>query len=114
MSEETIWYRNGEQKVGPFSISTIKELREKNAISDDTLVSDDDGTNWTDYSNFAEKSKDTEPYEIEEKGKNVSEFEIPPINLPLEPTPTKNGKQSIGGNSTFGTTTTTTRVAFRK
>ena len=74
MSEETIWYRNGEQKVGPFSISTIKELREKNAISDDTLVSDDDGTNWTNYSKFTEKSKNTEPYEIEEKGKNVSIF----------------------------------------
>ena len=52
MSEETIWYRNGEQKVGPFAFSTIKELREKNAISDDTLVSDDDGTNWTSYNKF--------------------------------------------------------------
>ena len=47
MSEETIWYRNGEQKVVPFSFSTIKELREKNAISDDALLSDDDGTKWT-------------------------------------------------------------------
>ena len=67
MSEETIWYRNGEQKVGPFAFSTIKELREKNAISDDTLVSDDDGTNWTAYSNFAEKSKDTETTKSKEQ-----------------------------------------------
>ena len=46
MSEETIWYRNREQKVGLFSFSIIKELREKNSISYDTIVSDD-GTNWT-------------------------------------------------------------------
>ena len=47
MSEETIWYRNGEQKVVPFFFSTIKELRKKNAFSDDALVSDNDGTKWT-------------------------------------------------------------------
>ena len=73
MSEETIWYRNGEPKVGPFSFSTIKELREKNAISDDTLVSDDDGTNWTAYSNFAEKSKSAETNKPKEQDANVPE-----------------------------------------
>ena len=57
MSEETIWYRNGEQKVGPFSFSTIKELREKNAISDDTLISADGGINWTDYRHFFETAR---------------------------------------------------------
>ena len=54
MSEETIWYKNGKQKVGPFSFSTIKELREKNAISDETLVTCDDGTTWTAYDKFLE------------------------------------------------------------
>ena len=80
MSEETIWYRNGKQKVGPFSFSTIKELREKSAISDETLVTCDDGTTWTAYDKFLDSIENIKPKTAVEKIAN-----IPPIILPGEP-----------------------------
>lgn len=49
MSNKKYWYMNGDQKVGPFTFSVLNEIRQKNGINDETLVSLDDGINWTSY-----------------------------------------------------------------
>ena len=53
MSNKKYWYMNGDQKVGPFTFSVLNEIREKNGINDETLVSLDDGINWTSYKNIS-------------------------------------------------------------